>query len=328
MDRTLAILQDIMSAHRDALAGTPEAAPPAAAADPRLQGPLRPILRLVGAIEQRCGIDVSSQGIDKLVRRLDAMPATDIDSWVSRLETLPWADERWLALIEAVTVHETYVMRDRSQLDLFASMLPGVIAEAQAAGNHALRFWSAGCSTGEEAYSIAAIALDGLVQAGHATATPSGTSLHPPWRLEVVGSDISRAALDRARAGIYDVGPLSSFRDGGAPPSRYFPRAPGSAGRRGSRTVHPDLRSAVRFVHGNLVAADAWTPPCDAVFCRNVLMYFSEDGRRRALDSLSRAVRPGGCLVLGPTDSPIQTDPFDALWGNDAMIYRRRPGHA
>ncbi len=62
----------------------------------------------------------------------------------------------------------------------------------------------------------------------------------------------------------------------------------------------------------------------DAVFCRNVLIYFSGRARRIALEKLTRAVRPGGYLVLGPTDTLSDTALFDAVWGQDAVIYRRR----
>ena len=92
------------------------------------------------------------------------------------------------------------------------AQLPGLIAEAAAAKSHVLRFWSVGCATGEEAYSIAALALDAMIAAGNAIKTQTGTDLLPPWRIEVVGSDISRTVLKQARAGIYETGPLSSFR--------------------------------------------------------------------------------------------------------------------
>ncbi len=119
-------------------------------------------------------------------------------------------------------MHETYIMRDPSQLAFFAALLPDMIARA-AAHSHLLRFWSVGCASGEEAYSIAALALDALAKAGKAEVTEEGISLLSPWRLEVVGADISRRALARAQAGVYETGPLSSFRTEAAALLHHFP---------------------------------------------------------------------------------------------------------
>ena len=91
-------------------------------------------------------------------------------------------------------------MRDAPQLAFFAKLLPDMIARA-AKGSRLLRFWSVGCASGEEAYSIAALALDALAKAGKAAVTEDGIKLLPPWRLEIIGADISSRALARAEAG-------------------------------------------------------------------------------------------------------------------------------
>ncbi len=331
IDDTLARLQDAMNAHRKAMEHGPSARPSstelALPEDRRAQL----VLRLLVGVEARAGIEVSQPSAEKLLRLLAGKDIAELDAWVSRMEALPASDPEWLSLIESLTVHETYVMRDPSQLGLFAAQLPDLIAAAEAAKFYRLRFWSAGCATGEEAYSIAALAFDALIAAGKASATETGTTLLPPWRVEVTGSDISRRALTKARAGVYDTGPLSSFRAESAVVLRHFPSVSdtGTGARRSaSRVASPDLKAAVHFEHLNIVNDQIGVPAFDAVFCRNVLIYFSARARRRALERLTGAVRGGGYLVLGPTDALIDAGAFETVWAPDAVIYRRRTADA
>jgi chemotaxis protein methyltransferase CheR len=324
IDTTLALLQDAMTAHRQALARGASAEAPAALVLPRdLRAQL--VLRLLVGVETRAGIEVSQATAEKLLRGLAAIEIAELDAWVVRLEALPASHPEWLALIESLTVHETYVMRDPAQLHFFVAQLPSLIAAAVAAKSYLLRFWSVGCATGEEAYSIAALAYEALRASGHAIATQSGMSLCPPWRIEILGSDISRPVLSHADAGVYDTGPLSSFRAESAILLEHFPAVP-NAGPRGAvaRVAASHLKAAVRFGHFNLMDDPLPETGFDGVFCRNVLIYFSSRARRRALENLCRAVRRGGYLVLGPTDTLIDTEAFEALWGADAVIYRRR----
>ncbi len=319
IDTTLALLQDAMTAHRQALTRGPSAETPAELALPRDQR-AQLVLRLLVGAEMRAGIDVSQAAAEKLLRAIAAIDIAELEAFVLRLEALPASHPEWLSLIEGLTVHETYVMRDPSQLQFFAAQLPSLIAEAAAAQTHLLRFWSVGCATGEEAYSIAALVYDALVASGHAIATETGMRLLSPWRIEILGSDISRPVLTQARGGVYDTGPLSSFRAESVVLLHHFPSLPNA----GSRGAASHLKAAVRFAHCNLMDDALPETPFDAVFCRNVLIYFSARARRQAQENLSRAVRPGGYLVLGPTDTLIDAEAFETLWAPDALIYQRR----
>ncbi len=165
IDTTLALLHDVMTAHRQALTRGPESNAPAAISLPRSKR-ADLVLRLLAGVEKRVGIEVAQAPAEKLLRGLSAVDTGEIESWVSELEILPTTHPQWLALIESLTVHETYVMRDPAQLEHFAAQLPGLIAEAET--SHHLRFWSVGCATGEEAYSIAALVYDAMLEAGHA----------------------------------------------------------------------------------------------------------------------------------------------------------------
>lgn len=318
IDTTLALLQDAMAAHRQALARGPSGPKPKEVSLPRDRR-AELALRLLCGIEARAGIEVAQVPADRLLRNLAGIGLPELEEWVSRLESLSAHHPDWLSLIESMTVHETYVMRDPAQLQFFAAQLPALI-EAARKRTKSLRFWSVGCATGEEAYSIAALVYDALVASGDAAAGASGIVLPEAWRIDVLGSDISRTVLNDARTAIYDTGPLSSFRSESAVLLAHFPALQGG----GARMAASHLRDAVRFAHFNLIEDVQPEAGFDAVFCRNVLIYFSARARRIAQDTLSRAVRPGGYLVLGPTDTLIDASGFEAMWGPDAVIYRRR----
>jgi chemotaxis protein methyltransferase CheR len=325
IEKTLAMLQDAMAVHRDALAREPETRPPFQFPTPHDRRH-ELVSRLLAGTEKRAGIEVSQSTAEKLLRIFAPVSMSDLEAHVARLEALPASDPEWLSLFESLTVHETYIMRDPLQLEFFAALLPGMIEEA-AAGSHLLRFWSVGCATGEEAYSIAALALDALVNAGHAVATDDGIYVPPPWRLEVIGSDISRRAVARARQGFYETGPLSSFRAEAASLLHHFPPVARTS-KNGPvlRAPSATLKSVVRFDYFNMMDGDLPAQPFDAVFCRNVFIYFSERARRYAQERLTQAVRPGGLLLLGPTDALIRAGAYETLWAPGAVIYRRSAG--
>lgn len=319
IDTTLALLQDAMTAHRQALARGPSAPTPSELSLPQDRR-AELVLRLLCGIEARAGIEVAQVPADKLLRNLASVGLAELEAWVGRLEPLPAHHPDWLSLIESMTVHETYVMRDPAQLQFFAAQLPGLIAAARE--THELRFWSVGCATGEEVYSIAALAHDAFAALDDPASTATGTNLPEPWRIDVLGSDISRTVLSDARTAIYDTGPLSSFRAESVVLLPHFPALQGG----GARMAAAHLRDCVRFAHFNLMEDPLPEAEFDAVFCRNVLIYFSARARRIAQETLCQAVRPGGYLVLGPTDTLIDASGFEALWGPDAVIYRRRNG--
>jgi len=138
--------------------------------------------------------------------------------------------------------------------------------------------------------------------------------------LEVVGSDLSSDMIALAGKGVYSTTGLSPFRAMREGYGRFFPAiAPGS------RTVRADLRARLRFVQDNLLDGPPPLTDADVVVCRNVLVYFAHPARQIALAKLSRALTPGGYLLLGPTDPRPPPDMFDTLWSSGPVIYRRRP---
>ncbi|HYI39801.1 MAG TPA: protein-glutamate O-methyltransferase CheR [Allosphingosinicella sp.] len=202
------------------------------------------------------------------------------------------SDERLAeAVVEALLNNETFFFRDRQAFELLLG--PGVRRmEALRRGTRRLSIWCAGCSTGQEAYSIAMHFAENKARwAG--------------WTIDIVGTDVSRSAVEQARSGVY-----SQFEvQRGLPVlqmMRWFEEQPGAAWR-----ISADLRRSVRFEVGSLLGPAAPPDRFDIVLCRNVLLYFSPEMRRAAFARLACAVAGDGALMLGAGETVIgQTEAF------------------
>jgi chemotaxis protein methyltransferase CheR len=236
------------------------------------------------------------------------LPATGYAS----LETLYAAassDERVLhTIIEGVTVGETYFFRNAAQ---FAALRDGLLPDliTRRAAIRSLRFWSAGCATGEEPYSLAILLHDVL---------PDAES----WQITILATDINTRFLERARIGVYNAW---SFRE--TDPvvrDRYFERVEGARWR-----IRPDLRRQVLFARLNLVedeypAVMNGTTMQDVILCRNVLIYFDDDTIRAVVRRLYRALTPGGWLIVGHAEA--RSDffaSFEVVNFPGTVIYRK-----
>ena len=322
MEESLRDLQLAMAAHRKPGAEPRELRGEAADARPLA------MRRLARDIERISGIEITGVIEAKLARVLSSVDVGELESWISRLHLLPGGDPEWLSLIEALTVHETFFHRDRSQLELLAQILAETVRSAARNGRHQLRLWSAGCATGEEAYTLAILALDALRDAGFADrAADGGIVCRAPWQVDVLGSDISRLVLTQAKAAVYSTEGLSAFRGLPQELQRFFPVLPksGETGEAELRGVLPSIRQVVRFRHRNLVSGLPPETGFDVVLCRNVLIYLTADARRAAQSLFKEALRPGGYLLLGPTDALADPAGYEVRWGKGAVAYALRP---
>lgn len=323
IEETLRVLRETMEDHRRTLAGeVPQPATPPAPPPARSSPPPRWLGEVGAELERAAGVQMSDTIAAKLERLFAGSSDLAIDEWLARVRRPGPLHPDLQLLIESLTTHETFFFRDPSQLQLLrTAILPRLIAEARTSGRRRLRLWSAGCSTGEEAYSLAIVALLALHDAGEGVLAQGRVRPMPGWTVEVLGTDISSRALDIATSGVYGTGGLSSFRD--APPEllAYLQETEGGKARR----VHDDLREFVRFKRFNLIDAPLPIDGCDVAACRNVLIYLTAEARRRVQDGLHRALRPGGCLLLGPTDSLADPLRFDSHWSGTGIVHSRRP---
>ena len=186
-------------------------------------------------------------------------------------------------------------------LELLATDRLGVAGEVSA--------WSMACATGEEAWSLAMLLLEHARQAGGAP---------PPEGIRVCASDVDAQALDTAMAGRYPSQAEAAIR-------LILPRTYGAV-RNGAFEVDAEVRDRVSFKREDLTAMTPARGWCDLVCCRNVLIFLGHEGQRRLLDAACTALRPGGLLVLGRTESLVAV-PEAPLRPVDVThrIYRRLP---
>lgn len=195
-------------------------------------------------------------------------------------------------VVEALLNNETYFFRDRSPFDLLARHALPELAKKRHSKKH-IRIWSAGCSTGQEVYSIAMLLAEEQAKwAG--------------WTIDILGTDVSSAVVDRARGGIYTQ--FEVQRGLGINQTiRWFEECEG-----GWRVVEP-LRRPVRFQVHNILEQPPHPGGFDIVLCRNVLLYLTEEKRRLAFDRLASGLADDGWLMLGAGETVIgQTDKFGA----------------
>ncbi len=184
------------------------------------------------------------------------------------------------AVIDALTTNETLWFRDAVPFQAFTRhLLPEM---AKRSPDRRLVIWSAACSSGQEAYSLAMLLLDWL-------------PANPGFDARVIGTDISHEMVERARAGVYTK--LEVGRGAGPYLHRYFQ----PAGR--NWLLKKQVRDLATFSWGNLAAPPVGVPPCDIIFLRNVLIYFDAATKRRVIDHARSVLRPGGFLVLGGAES-------------------------
>jgi chemotaxis protein methyltransferase CheR len=194
-------------------------------------------------------------------------------------------------VIEALLNNETYFFRDKLPFDL---LLGGPVKrlEQTRSAQKRLSVWCAGCSTGQEVYSLAMTFADEPAR-------------WQGWTIDIIGTDLSRSAIERARGGTY-----SQFEvQRGLPVMqmiRWFEEVGG-----GDWRVLPKLRDRVRFDVRGLIEPPPHPARFDIILCRNVLLYFTPDMRRLAFNRLAEAIAPDGALMLGAGETVIgQTDRF------------------
>ncbi len=214
--------------------------------------------------------------------------------------------EEWDSLIDLLPLHETRFMRHASSLSLFADYIQRRCAVEKSRPS-TLTVWSAGCSTGEEVYSLA-ITMDQAL-----------APYHPRPRINVIGSDLSRTSLDKARQGKYHGRQLGGLND--AQIAQYFERVDDD-----TFSVKAALRERTQFVPVNLHELDAagLVGPVDVVFCQNVLIYFDALARERIVNQLAEQVVPGGVLVLGAGELlRWSRSGFKRIATDDTLAYRK-----
>ena len=255
-------------------------------------------------IEQRSAILFDSSRERFFSTRIrEYLEEKDLASGTELLRHVRGSSIEYEALLERLLTQETSFFRYPAVYEaLEKKILPEVQERKFWESPRTLRIWSAGCSTGEEPYSIAVTLCESLKFA-------------EAWEIEILATDISRRALRHAERGVYSKRSLQDVSLGQV--ETYF-----TATKHGFQ-VRPRIRRMISFAQMNLVES-VYVGKFDCIFCMNVLMYFSEDRRLSILRRFYDALEPGGYFLLGHSETlsnvPMK---FESIVLGDCRIYRK-----
>jgi chemotaxis protein methyltransferase CheR len=205
--------------------------------------------------------------------------------------------------LDAVAIHETYFFREQRALRAFSEEILPEVAERNRA-TRTLRVWSAGCSTGEEAYTLAMLIFE--------------SGLFKDWRVELSASDLSQRVIAEARKGLYKQ---NSFRTTDEERrGRYFREQDGAW------LIDEKLRVMLNFGCFNLADVKRYNifSDLDVILCRNVMIYFDISARRRTVAGFHQQLRDGGYLILGASESLVNLNaPFRLAHLNNDLVYQK-----
>ena len=218
--------------------------------------------------------------------------------------TGPHGDQEIEPLINALTTNKTDFFREAHHFDHMEKIaLPKLRAQTKVSGQRRLRIWSAGCSSGEEPYSIAMTLADSIRDLNH-------------WNARILATDIDTETLNKGAAGIYNI--RDSKNIPAAMRSKYVRTMPADKTRCSMSHL---LRSLVTFKSLNLLDPWPMKGPFDIVFCRNVVIYFSKDTQRDLFDRFADLIRIDGFLYIGHSESLYEVSNRFKIVGQS--IYQR-----
>jgi chemotaxis protein methyltransferase CheR len=223
----------------------------------------------------------------RLARRLRLLGLSNMQEYF-HLVTQPDQQHERAVMIDCITTNETHFFREPRHFDFLSQQVFPRWHEEAAIGQRMthLRIWSAGCSSGEEPYSLAMLLLKHFPQ-------------EKGWNVEVLATDISTRVLEKAREGVYPIDKVKEI------PPEYL-RAYMLKGRgehKGVIKVSPELHRAVRFARVNLHADSYPVQGCfDLIFCRNVLIYFDQKSKEKVITGILRHLSPSGFLFVGHSE--------------------------
>ncbi|MCD6249353.1 MAG: protein-glutamate O-methyltransferase CheR [candidate division Zixibacteria bacterium] len=213
-------------------------------------------------------------------------------------------------LMVLMTTNETSFFRNEPQLICFSNeVLPLIIEQKiQSKGAKRLKFWSAGCSTGEEPYTLAMLIMERL-------GSLAG------WNIEIIANDISEDVLQKARKGVYSGLTLRNVKPDIL--SRYYNKSGGDY------AVKPEVKALVKFSQINLNVSRnlSLMSNMDAIFCRNVMIYFSEEVKKQIVRGFFNALTPGGYFYIGHSETLHGiSKAFKLVYFKNALVYQKEAG--
>ncbi len=267
--------------------------------------------RLAAIVREESGIVLSEAkrnlAVSRLARRLRQLQLSDFSQYCDLIAS-ETAEEERRTLISLLTTNVTRFFRERHHFDMLErDLLPDLVARARSGGR--IRIWSAGCSTGEEPYSIAISLLEAFPDAAK-------------HDVRILGTDIDPRVIGTATAAEY-----SDVEEAHLPAetrNRHFEVVDPATGR---LRVKPEVRRLVTFAELNLLRSWPMKGPFDVIFCRNVVIYFDSETQTMLWKRFADLLAPGGTLFLGHSER-ADTTRESRLVATGITQYRRSPGRA
>jgi chemotaxis protein methyltransferase CheR len=276
--------------------------------DPRLEMSAEELHLLRDIFSQASGFllreDLKFIAERRLAPRLELLGLRDFTGYARYLRFDARGPEELESAIDLLVPHETYFFREPTQLKCFEQELMPLV-EKKNERVRSLQVWSAGCSTGEEPYTLSMLL--------HGRPSIQG------WDLDILGTDLSRKALTSARKAEY--GPMALRATTPEQKTQFFENIEG-----GRVRLQQKFRDPVRFGQLNLLdtTAASLLPRFDVIFCRNVLIYFDPATRRRVVELFFERLNYGGYLLLGHSENLLQLSTrFELVQLEGDLVYRR-----
>lgn len=224
--------------------------------------------------------------VSRLARRLRSLGLADFRAYVDYLGGDDGTE--MVQMINRITTNKTDFFREKHHFEyLTRTLLPDLAAAGEASGKRVLRAWSAGCSSGEEPYSIAITLREFFAN-------------RPGWDVKLLATDLDTSILEKASRGEYEAAALEPVPP--APLNKYFERQ--GRGDDARFSVKPELRSLITFRKFNLMHPEyPIKVPLDFVFCRNVLIYFEQEDKLAILRKFHKVIKPNGHIFVGHSES-------------------------
>jgi chemotaxis methyl-accepting protein methylase len=284
-------------------------------------------------IQHRCGLYFTENRLRFLRQRLwERMRAREIRSYSEYYHHVafnPGGDEEWQELLELLLNQETGFFRHQPSFDaLVEHVLPRLMYDKQRHGINGITMWSAGCSVGQEPYSLAMAFLE-MVEPTLPRRTGEAIPLSPVqsggmggWQVKVSGSDISRRGLDLARRAQYKHYQVRTMPDHYR--QKYMSEVVTKWGL--LHQVNDRVRALVQFGYTNLNEPTSyWISAQDVIFCQNVLIYFEPENRVEIVRRLCQRLNVGGYLFLAPAEVVgLKLPGIEPVRLTDVLVYQRR----
>ena len=238
--------------------------------------------------------------LTKRLRQLNLQSFSEYRKLLGRSDTSEFGE-----FINAITTNLTSFFREEHHFEHLAEcVIPELVSQRRR--ERRMRVWSAGCSTGEEPYSIAMVLEESLKH-------------HPGWSYDILATDLDTQVLRRAAAGIYAQDRGSNLDESRL--KRWFQRGQGCHS--GKIRVKPELQRHIRFQQVNLVQPWKVDGPFDVLFCRNVIIYFDKSTQRQLFDKFADSLSPGATVYIGHSETLHQVSERFQLAGKTTY---RKPG--